>query len=567
MNRYRELVESWREGVIPPDSEPARLQPTKTVPTLPHDGESRQVLSSALVDSLLDSAQPMCVCDAAGELVFANTPYHNLLVLSARGTPPAESQPIAGHEVFQAELAQTRRPIERTHHLVIGNTKRHYSSRHIPLADREGEFAGTYGLYTDVTETQAAERQKVRILEHSDLLIRSISDWIWKTDTELALTEISRGISGITGLPPKLLKGISLLELGNLEASESSGVTPQDLFRRRAPFRNLPYRLIDTQGRERYFRLSGMPVFDDVDHRFTGYHGTATEVTTQVEAEEEAKASRVELEQTMRALVERNRELGVANESAIAATQSKSKFLAMKSHELRTPLNAIIGFSELSAMKMFGELDEPYLGYSKDILAAAKHLLGVINDVLDVAKIESDALTVVSEPVALSGVLADAKFFVALQSEKRNIDISAVSTDSDITLIGDPVRLRQVMINLLGNAVKFTEPGGQVGVSIDRKVVRMADITVWDTGVGIPADKLDQVFESFQQVGQDIEHRPHEGTGLGLTISRHLVHLMGGEILLESEVDKGSQFTVRLPLNDEDASSSASVAAKSDGSD
>ena len=250
----------------------------------------------------------------------------------------------------------------------------------------------------------------------------------------------------------------------------------------------------------------------------------------------------------MRALVERNKELGAANESAIAAAQSKNKFLAMMSHELRTPLNAIIGFSEIASKQMFGPLSDPYLGYSHDVLLAAQHLLGVINDVLDVAKIESDVMTVMAEPVSLHAVLDDARSFVTLQSEQKSIDISEVATDSDAVVLADPVRLRQVMINLLGNAVKFTDAGGRVGVDVETRISGMADITVWDTGIGIAPEMQEKVFESFQQIGQNIEYRPHEGTGLGLTISRHLVQLMGGEISLESEPNEGSRFTVHLPL-------------------
>jgi signal transduction histidine kinase len=252
----------------------------------------------------------------------------------------------------------------------------------------------------------------------------------------------------------------------------------------------------------------------------------------------------------MKTLVESNKELGAAHESAIAAARSKSKFLAMMSHELRTPLNAIIGFSEIASKQMFGAVPDPYLDYSRDVLATAQHLLGVINDVLDVAKIESEVMSVIAEPVNLRTVLEDARSFIVLQSEKRSTDISGIATDTDHVVIADPVRLRQVVINLLGNEVKFTLADGRVGTEIESRVPGMADITVWDTGVGIAPEMQEKVFESFQQVGQDIEYRPHEGTGLGLKISRHLVHLMGGRIWLESELGEGSRFTVRLPLAD-----------------
>ncbi len=548
MNRYKELVESWRDGVVSsaPDLRPATPKPVPA-PEEVHEAMREASLTDALVGSMLDSSHPMYVCDKAGALVFANVPYRNLLALAVRGSNKQRAS-VAYHEALNPLLAEGSGPIERDETISIGNTTQRYRARHVALLDGNGDFAGSYGVFNDVTNLNTSRRQTVRAIEHSDLLIRSIADWTWETDAELAVINISRGISAITGLPSKLLSGLSLRDLGSFDEPENGGPTTEEIFRRRTPFRNIRYRMTDTDGRERYLHLSGMPLFADEGRQFSGYHGTATEITAQVEAEADAVASRRDVDQAMKALVERNRELGAANESAIAAVQSKSKFLAMMSHELRTPLNAIIGFSEIASKQMFGPLSDPYLGYSNDVLSAAQHLLGVINDVLDVAKIESDVMTVMAEPVSLHAVLDDARSFVTLQSEQKSIDISEVATDSDALVVADPVRLRQVMINLLGNAVKFTDAGGRVGVDVETRMSGMADITVWDTGIGIAPDMQEKVFESFQQVGQNIEYRPHEGTGLGLTISRHLVQLMGGEIWLESRPGKGSRFTVRLPL-------------------
>ena len=548
MNRYKELVESWREGAVSsePHNRTAAPKPAP-VPEEAHEAMREASLTDALVTSMLDSSQPMYVCDKVGALVFANAPYRNLLSLAAHRSNGHKST-LAYHEALHPLVAEAGDPIERDETVTIGNTTQRYRARHVALLDADGDFAGSYGVFSDVTHLYTSRRQTVRAIEHSDLLIRSIADWTWETDAELAVVTISRGISAITGLPPKLLSGLSLLDLGSFDEPETGGPTPEEILRRRTPFRNMRYRMTDTEGRERHFHLSGMPVFADEGRQFSGYHGTATEITAQIEAEADAAASRRDVDQAMRALVERNKELGAANESAIAAAQSKNKFLAMMSHELRTPLNAIIGFSEIASKQMFGPLSDPYLGYSHDVLLAAQHLLGVINDVLDVAKIESDVMTVMVEPVSLHAVLDDARSFVTLQSEQKSINISEVATDSDAVVLADPVRLRQVMINLLGNAVKFTDAGGRVGVDVETRISGMADITVWDTGIGIAPEMQEKVFESFQQIGQNIEYRPHEGTGLGLTISRHLVQLMGGEISLESEPNEGSRFTVHLPL-------------------
>jgi PAS domain S-box-containing protein len=282
MDRYKKLVESWREGVLPSETD---AEPTSPKPTLVPDDALRALdrtpLRDALITSMLDSSQPMCVCDAAGELVFANTPYRNLLALTARGTNGLKGS-LAYHEMLHPLLLEAS---ERDETVSIGNLSHQYRARHIALLDRNGDFAGSYGVFTDLTGLNTSQHHTVLAIEHSDLLIRSIADWIWETDADLAIVNISRGVSGITGLPPKLLVGLSLRDLGSFDETETGRAGTEEIFRRRTPFRNIRYLMTDTEGRERYFNLSGMPVFSDEGRRFSGYHGTATEITAQIEAE------------------------------------------------------------------------------------------------------------------------------------------------------------------------------------------------------------------------------------------------------------------------------------------
>jgi signal transduction histidine kinase len=229
------------------------------------------------------------------------------------------------------------------------------------------------------------------------------------------------------------------------------------------------------------------------------------------------------------------------------ASEHKSQFLANMSHELRTPLNAIIGFSEVLHEQMFGELNERQLAYVDDVLAAGKHLLSLINDVLDLAKIEAGRMELELSEVAIPEVLHSA---VSLQSEhasREGIELSVATEPAEITTTADERRVRQVVLNLVSNAVKFTPAGGRVDVSAHVEDGHV-EIGVSDTGPGIAAADREAIFEEFEQTSAG---RQAEGTGLGLPLSRKLVELHGGRLWVESEVGRGSTFRFTLPLHQE----------------
>jgi signal transduction histidine kinase len=242
-----------------------------------------------------------------------------------------------------------------------------------------------------------------------------------------------------------------------------------------------------------------------------------------------------------------NDELGRLYRELEAASRHKSDFLATMSHELRTPLNAIIGFSEVLHEQMFGELNERQLAYVDDVLAAGKHLLSLINDVLDLAKIEAGRMELELSEVAIPEVLHSA---VSLQSEhasREGIELSVATEPAEITTTADERRVRQVVLNLVSNAVKFTPAGGRVDVSAHVEDGHV-EIGVSDTGPGIAAADREAIFEEFEQTSAG---RQAEGTGLGLPLSRKLVELHGGRLWVESEVGRGSTFRFTLPLHQE----------------
>ena len=229
------------------------------------------------------------------------------------------------------------------------------------------------------------------------------------------------------------------------------------------------------------------------------------------------------------------------------ASRHKSDFLATMSHELRTPLNAIIGFSEVLHEQMFGELNERQLAYVEDVLEAGKHLLSLINDVLDLAKIEAGRLELELSPVAIPDILRSAVSMHSERASRGGIELSLMTEPEEITITADERRLRQVVFNLISNAVKFTPRDGRIDVSA-RLDDGEVEIAVGDTGPGISAEEFETIFEEFEQTS---DGKRAEGTGLGLPLSRKLVELHGGRLWVESEVDHGSTFRFTLPVPQE----------------
>ncbi len=238
--------------------------------------------------------------------------------------------------------------------------------------------------------------------------------------------------------------------------------------------------------------------------------------------------------------------LELARDQAMQAARAKSTFLANMSHELRTPLNAVIGFAEVLQQRMFGELNEKQQEYLDDIAASGKHLLRLINDILDLSNIEAGKMELELGAVALPHLLESCLVLVKQQALAHNIDLALDITDDIDTLVADERKIKQILFNLLSNAVKFTPDGGKVGVKV-RKVHEAVEIAVWDTGVGISPENQRRIFEEFQQMGETPAGKP-EGTGLGLTLTKKLVELHGGEIWVESSPGEGSTFTFTLPI-------------------
>jgi signal transduction histidine kinase len=239
------------------------------------------------------------------------------------------------------------------------------------------------------------------------------------------------------------------------------------------------------------------------------------------------------------------REIADKSAQLEAASRHKSEFLANMSHELRTPLNAIIGFSEVLVQGMFGDINEKQTEYLQDILESGRHLLSLINDILDLSKIEAGRMELERADFDLPSAIENALILVRERASRRGIRLGS-TIDKRLGMIGgDERKVKQVLLNLLSNALKFTPEGGQIDVAARFHDDR-AEVSVADTGIGIAPTDQDTVFEEFRQVGT--ADKKAEGTGLGLALSRKFIELHGGTIRVKSELGSGSTFTFTLPV-------------------
>jgi PAS domain S-box-containing protein len=316
------------------------------------------------------------------------------------------------------------------------------------------------------------------------------------------------------------------------------------------------YRLRKKDGGWMWIACRGKAVSLDERGHVTRVVGNNTDVTERRLAEQELKQHRDHLEELV---ARRTREVGQANEALgraldsltqmnrelREATVAKSRFLANMSHELRTPLNSVIGFSGVLASGAAGPLSEEQAFQIGMVYQAGKHLLGLIDEVLDLSRIEAGVNEVRPSSVNASEVLKDVTDTVRPLAEEKGVDLLADVPGEPVTIETDKDKLRQILMNIVGNAVKFTQDG-RVAVCANRLDGSGVAITVSDTGVGIPPEDIGRIFDAFYQVDQ-VDGMQAKGTGLGLAISLDLARLLGGDIKVASEVGRGSEFTVILP--------------------
>jgi signal transduction histidine kinase len=288
----------------------------------------------------------------------------------------------------------------------------------------------------------------------------------------------------------------------------------------------------------RYFRITA---FRAKPGQFVS---TFHDITDRVEASKNLEQERAMLAQHVE---ERTLELRKANTELAQAIRHKDEFLASMSHELRTPLNAILGITEVMAEEIYGPLNEKQHKRLRDLEESGRHLLDLINDVLDVAKIDAGKLTLEIADNEINAICESSLRMIRQAALKKQLRIDVHIDTVSTHIQADGRRLKQMLMNLLSNAVKFTPEAGAIGLLVTEDAPSQAiHFTVWDTGIGIAPEEQRRLFQPFVQVDSSLS-RAHEGTGLGLALVHKMAKLHGGMVSLESEPGKGSRFTLTLP--------------------
>jgi PAS domain S-box-containing protein len=351
------------------------------------------------------------------------------------------------------------------------------------------------------------------------------SDWFWETDANHIVTYVSEGIRAF-GQDPNSRIGRNRIEIAaSFDQDRAKWDEHLAALNRHEPFRDFIFTAQVGEQPGHTVSIGGKPFFD-AGGCFLGYRGTGRDITAQIDAE---------------------RRLRDAKEEAEAANRSKSQFLANMSHELRTPLNAILGFSEMLECGMAGPLEARQHEYAGLIHESGQHLLTIINDILDLARVDAGKLELHEESgIDPHELAATCVTLVKARAAAGGLRLSTMSEDGLPCIAADATRLKQILLNLLSNAIKFTEPGGSVSLTMRRATDGGIAFDVSDTGQGMTADEIIVALEPFGQIDSG-HNRRHEGTGLGLPLARQLAALHGGSLEIRSEKGEGTTVTVTLP--------------------
>ncbi|MBI1776823.1 MAG: hypothetical protein HYR63_15870 [Proteobacteria bacterium] len=353
---------------------------------------------------------------------------------------------------------------------------------------------------------------------------KTASDWYWETGPDHRFTGNPEGVAA-HGIDPTGWLGKRRWEIAaDTHEDPDKWSRHAAMLERREPFRDFVYKIRLMDGSIGYVSSSGNPVFEE-NGAFLGYRGTGRSVTQQIQADEALRQ---------------------AKEEAEAANRTKSQFLANMSHELRTPLNAVIGFSEVIRDKGLGSIDPRYRDYAADIHKAGQHLLDLINDVLDLSKIEVGKLELREEVVDLGEVVEQCVHIVAARADAGRIMLERRIPATLPTVVGDRLRIKQILLNLLSNAIKFTPAGGRVAIGLTPAADGGLGLWVADSGIGMKPEDIPTALAPFRQVDGGMNRR-HEGTGLGLPLASRLAELHDGALEIESRFGHGTTVWFCLP--------------------
>jgi len=425
----------------------------------------------------------------------------------------------------QAFRNARERAVEGENHFNVEYRVRREDGHYIWLLDRGGYLPGeeetspcVIGVILDVTASREAEQRLRDVVD-------AAGEYIWEVDASGSYTYISDRVREVLGRTPEEMLGQEPFDFvpaeDLLEVREASGL----LVEKRAAFRDFEHRIVRADGRIIWLSVNGVPSFN-ADGIWSGYRGAGLDITLRKEAQQ--------------ALIQEK-------EAANTAVRTKSQFLAMMSHEIRTPLNSVLGFADLLAAT---PLEREQKDHVELIRRSGDALLALLNDILDFSRIESAGLTLNISDVNLRSCLQEVMDLYRPSATARNLVLTLeIAPDVPVAVRTDKARLRQILLNLVGNAVKFTD-SGSVKVNARRgpnqpENLTSVDIEVCDTGIGIPTEKVGLLFNPFSQVDSSATRR-FGGTGLGLAICRRLAELLDSEVGLRESGPEGSVFYLAL---------------------
>lgn len=421
-----------------------------------------------------------------------------------------------------------------------------------PLRGRDGRPVGVIGVALDLTREVTLDASRRDSEAFFQSIIQTVNDGILVNDVDGVIEYANHRLAGFLGTTATAMVGRRIFDYMD---DESAAEARENLRRRRAGVEDeFDFRWRRRDGSEFWSIVHAKPLYDaDGSHR--GSVVAINDITRRKLAEDALRQAHDELEQRV---IERTEALQVevlerrrAEEQAILANRTKSAFLASMSHELRTPLNAILGYSELMSEEMSAAGDSTFLEDLRRIHNAGAHLLELINDILDLSKIEAAKMEIHMERLVVGELVReiDATTMPLALKNDNTLELRCSEAAAERTILGDATKLKQILLNLISNACKFTRKGTvSVSVRIDAvDGVEWLIAEVVDTGVGIPADRLEAIFQAFTQADARVV-ASYGGTGLGLTISRRLAQMLGGDITVRSEVGVGSTFTLSMPL-------------------
>ncbi len=397
-------------------------------------------------------------------------------------------------------------------------------SRGKVIKDEQGLPVRMSGLHTDLTERLRAQHALAESEARFRMLAESAPVIIWMTNAQNENEYVNASYLSLFGLSPEEALGNRWMDLVHIDDRKSYLKICEDAFRTKQSFKT-EVRVYDVNHAVRWLLVVGVPRFTP-QGEFLGFIGSCADITEQKQTEAE---------------------LLLAREMAEIANQKKSEFLAMMSHELRTPLNAVLSYSKMMEMGLAGPVTEKQAKYLHNVGASGQHLLAVINDLLDVSKIEAGKMQIMPDWIDLEPVIADIQSMMMTLASKKNVALTFNLQPAIGRIYVDEYRFKQILVNLINNAIKFNKPHGDVVVQI-RNEEQWLTVSVWDTGIGIPQSKLPELFHKFYQVDSSMSRR-QEGTGLGLSLTKDLVELHGGVILVHSTEGVGTTFEVKLPLS------------------